>query len=630
MAQGNEIHAVKLLDSVNEASRAVAARYAAFLTAVAFIGVSVATTTDEMLVRDSSLVLPLLNAPIPISGYFSFYTVVPCLVFLLHAGLLLQFSLLAEKVWRFEAEAANLNEDQAARLHGHLAQFYFVHFLAGREIAGIRRWILGLGIWTSLMAVPMLLLLWIQVRYLSYHDPTTTWIHRGAIVADGILLVWFGWRILWRSTTEKLALAGPEAHRLRLWQPVLGLLAWMFVLASGMAFSLFVAKIPEAGTGPSASIADQDKLIGRWLKLRNLDLREKILTANQPLAATVINDLREGDIEEKEKALKQVVGLNLQHRDLHSAMLFNAVLPKADFRALRNPDGKILSVTSLEGAYLVLAQMQHALLDDARMQWANLSDAQLQWASLKNTELQNAELNRAALQCSDLTGANLRNAHLEDAHLEGANLSGADLQGANLQGARLQGALLRKTRLQGAILAMADLQGADLSEARLQDADLSWAKLQGAILHKAFLGGTRFDEADLAWADVRSINLDPPAHGRKDTLDKARSDSEPSWWCNDERPFKQCAGQADVDRYRNALDIHLAKLACTDFFVAEGMVKQVRHMIELEPDAYPTRKTLAKTLLEADRSEAECRGIKALPSKAKQTLRYFYSPAGNE
>src|SRR5690606_20581749 len=117
--------------------------------------------------------------------------------------------------------------------------------------------------------------------------------------------------------------------------------------------------------------ADQDKLIGRWLKLRNLDLREKILTANQPLAATVINDLREGDIEEKEKALKQVVGLNLQHRDLHSAMLFNAVLPKADFRALRNPDGKILSVTSLEGAYLVLAQMQHALLDDARMQWAN-------------------------------------------------------------------------------------------------------------------------------------------------------------------------------------------------------------------------------------------------------------------
>lgn len=630
MAQGNEIHAVKLLDAVNEASRAVAARYAAFLTVVAFIGVSVATTTDEMLVRDSSLVLPLLNAPIPISGYFSFYTVVPCLVLLLHAGLLLQFSLLAEKVWRFEAEAANLNENQTMLQHGRLAQFYFVHFLAGREIAGIRRWILGLGIWSSLMALPMLLLLWVQVRYLSYHDPTTTWIHRSAVVADSILLAWFGWRILWRSTAEKLALAGPEARRPRLWQPVLGLLAWMFVLVLGTTFSLFFAKIPEAGTGRSAPTADPDKLSGRWLKLRNLDLREKILTANQPLAATVINDLREGDIEDKEKALKQVVGLNLQHRDLHSAILFNAVLPKADFRALRNPDGKILSVTSLEGAYLVLAQMQHALLDEARMQWANLSDAELQWASLKNAELQNAKLSHAALQCSDLSGADLRNARLEGAHLEGANLSGADLQGAHLQGARLQGALLRKTRLQGALLATADLQGADLSEARLQNADLSRAKLQGAILRKAFVGGARFDEADLAWADVRSIDRDASAHGRKDTLDRARSAPESLWLCSDERPFEQCAGRRDVDRHRNALDIYLSKLACADLFVAEGMVKQIRLIFEQEPDAYPTRKTLANTLLEADRSEVECRGLKALPSRAKQSLRSIYGRSGNE
>jgi uncharacterized protein YjbI with pentapeptide repeats len=641
MVEEQEEQAVKLLEAINEASRAAGARYATFLAVIAFLAVSTATLIDEMLVRQSYLTLPLLEASIPVSsGLFSFFTLVPWFVFLLHLNLLLQFSLLADKVQCFEVEATQLTEDQSRRLHERLAHFYFVLFITGKPIPGIWRWILGLGIWISLMIIPMILLLWIQIRYLPYHNAGITWIQKVAVMADILLLGWFGWRILWHSTANR------QAYWLRQWQRVFGTVVWVIILLLGAVFSLFLANIPDPMNIPelikrerSAWSIDQyepstwEKLDKWWFELRNLDLREKILTANQqPLSAEVINALRAGDVIEKKTALEQVIGLNLQSRNLDGANLFHAALPRADFRGTSSnlPNSES---ASLKNANLAWAQMQYALLDDAQMQGANLSGAQLQWASLKNTQLKGANLSEVWLQGANLSGAQLQEANLRGAHLEGADLSNAHLQvqgddRVDLSNAHLQGANLSGANFQGANLSGAELQGANLSGAKLQDADLSGAQLQGAILYNAYIEGAQFNEADLSWADVRSIYGDDPL---------TRYGSEHLWLCIN-RPgtavlaqsFKQCAKEGDLDRYFEKLKDFLVKLSCSNFYIARGIVEQViksKNFKDVFTRKYnfAKEKYLAKAMLEAEKSKTDCSGIQDLPDKDKEKLKQFFN-----
>ena len=49
MADSGERYAEQLLDVVNDAAKAVGSRFVTFLTAGVYIGITVASTTDEML-----------------------------------------------------------------------------------------------------------------------------------------------------------------------------------------------------------------------------------------------------------------------------------------------------------------------------------------------------------------------------------------------------------------------------------------------------------------------------------------------------------------------------------------------------------------------------------------------------
>src|SRR5262245_24725585 len=87
-------NAESLLTVVNDAAPAVVARFITFLTVCVYVSVIVASTTDEMLVHAKAVTLPVLNAPIPVSGLFGFYTVAPWLIVFLHWDVLLQLSTL--------------------------------------------------------------------------------------------------------------------------------------------------------------------------------------------------------------------------------------------------------------------------------------------------------------------------------------------------------------------------------------------------------------------------------------------------------------------------------------------------------------------------------------------------------
>lgn len=561
MSDGRQQEAEKQLGAVNDAANSVSARFFTFLSVAAYVAVTIAATTDEMLVRSSPVQLPLLGAHIPISGPFGFYTIAPWLIVLLHADLLLQLSTLSAKLARFQRRVGDLSEEPRELLTDRLASFYYVQYLTGRAPSRFLHLLSGLIMWLTAVVLPLMLLLWIQVRFLPYHSIGATWLHRLAVVIDA-LLIFFLWPGL--SPGRRPVQEGLTGWRLRLWrilsvQNLVGVMCGLSLL-----LCLFVFTVP--GEGLESQL---------WVGRRNLDLREKVLT--NPLPAEVINVLRDGDLEARERELGKVSPLNfLQGRDLRFGNFNNAVLPKLDLRSRREADG--LVVTELTGADLRWAQMQRVLLDEAMLRDARLEGAHLQGSSLWSATLDGANLTATKLQGARLGNASLRGVIARDTQLQGADLSGAKLAGADLSGAQLQGASLHEADLSSANLKGASLQGADLSSARLQGADV-----EGASLRAALLNGAVMDDLNLAKADVELATLSAAGPGTRSSPERARATS------------------------------FLVELACADAYVARGLGMQALS------SAPRDRPGLAAALLGAE-SRPDCPAVKLLRPEMREAL----------
>jgi uncharacterized protein YjbI with pentapeptide repeats len=574
MAGAQEQIAEQLLDAVNDAANAVSTRFVTFVSVGAYVAVTVASTTHEMLLRASNLVtLPLLNAQIPIIGPFGFYTIAPWLIVLLHSDLLLQLSILGTELARFEQEVDRLEEPRRTLLRQRVANFYYVLYLTGGAPSRILHLLSAFITWMTAVMFPLALLLWIQIRFLPFHSPFDTWLHRAALIVDTGLILFI---LLPRLWPRLRGMAGGSAGRTLLRRAVS--VPVFIVLACGATVfvSLFVATIPDSPGGSS------------WFA-RNMELRERVLTANV-LTPEDINALRDAtQPEQVREVLAKVMPFQaLQGRDFSYADLYNAVLPRLDLRAVRD-DAKPgvplpadcearrgcedppeceepgLRRTQLIGANFAWASMQGAMFDEAILDEANLG-----WAKLQDGSLGRAHLNRAIL-----ASAKLRNSRLEAAKLCGADLSGADLQQAAVARAHLQGASLRGANLASANLAGADLRGTDLSEADLTDANLTDARLQGAVLRGARTQGARFDGANVELADLSALGSAQPP--------------------------------------RAAVTAYLVELACADASVAHGLGGQALHSPARDGPG------LAKALLAA-RARPECKGLPRLPQPMREDL----------
>jgi uncharacterized protein YjbI with pentapeptide repeats len=580
MSESQEQYAEKLLASVNDAAGAVSTRFVTFVSVGAYVAVTVASTTHEMLLRASSLVtLPLLNAQIPIIGPFGFYTIAPWLIVLLHSDLLLQLSILGNELSRFEQESGRLDEPRRSLLRQRVANFYYVLYLTGGAPSRLLHLLSAFITWMTAVMFPLGLLLFIQIRFLPFHSPFATWLHRAALMVDAALVLFILMPRLWPRLRGLPARGWQGLLRRAVSVPVFIVLACL----STAAVSLLVATIPDQPGG------------GSWFA-KNMELRERVLTANV-LTPEDINALRDANSpEELRRVLAKVMPFQaLQGRDFRYADLYNAVLPRLDLRAVRSDQAQPakplpadceqrrgcqdppecedpgLRRTQLIGANFAWASMQGAMFDEAI-----LDDADLAWAKLQNGSLSRAHLNRALL-----TSARLASARLDGAKLCGADLREADLENASVARAYLQGASLRGAHLASANLQGADLRGADLSEADLTQADLTDASLQGAVLRGARTQGARFDGADVELADLSAPGAARPA--------------------------------------RAAVDSYLVGLACADPSVAHGIARQALHS--------PARdgRRLAAALVAA-RARPDCAAVAKLSETTRRDLARLAGP----
>lgn len=499
------VNPYSLLEAVNNSSDTAHTGWLIFLAIMTYLMIAVAGVTHEALLLETPVQLPILQVNIQLKQFFQF---APVVLVLFHIGILAQLVLLARKALEFD-RAISLLEMSGRRTHPlrlELHNFFFVQGIAGPHRSALMSGFLNIMSWLTIIILPLVLLLYMQVAFLPYHDVATTWINRTFLTLDIIVVLLIGvflmraetsfFQAFWRSTiAHPVSVAATAA--------VLGMVLYLSYFAAtvpGERLDTIGRKLNQW-----ASLSGDGKLLHGGLNMPALVADNSILGLFQRNLMVIDADLTQ---------LEGARTLRLRGRDLRHAKLDRTDLAGADLTGARL-DGASLIGANLENASLGCADPDALMLSDSRtaarcvsargvdLRRARLNGARLWGIDLSEAKLDDADLERADISNGLLIGATLTNAQLDKAELtggvqaQGANFLNASLQGADLTGARLQLADFSSASMHGAILNFAQLEGAIL-----RDANLEAASLMRARVIAADMAGARITAGDLRGTQV--------------------------------------------------------------------------------------------------------------------------------
>ncbi len=591
------VNPYSLLDAVNTAAARSNTAWLLFLGLMAYVALTVGALTHRDLLLDAGIVLPLRQVRIDLAGFF---TIVPAAFALLHLMLVAQFVLLARKALEFDA-ALRLLESTDRRSHPlrlELDSSFFVQAMAGPERSRVVGALLHSIAWLSLLILPLLLLLYMQVAFLPFHHATVTAVQRAVVLADAVLLLPAG-VFLMRAETSFLG----AVLRLGFNNP--GSAAFGVAVLAGAAAVSVLATVPAG----SARTGGNGALFG--LLARNLDVADANLVSGKEGTAPARpvslrgRDLRFARLDRADLRQAELTGANLAGASLRGTDLRGARMGCADPAALQQPGGRAKAgCTAAQRGDFSAARLGGASLTGADLSGARFDDASLESADLSGGLMAGATFERAKLQRADLSGASLAGASFLQANLQGAVLADAGLQMADFSGAGLQGASLASAQLAGAVLREADLEGAELRRAKLHGADMRGARLPAADLAGAAVWRTVPPSGDaVALADIANIALKPlgkddiealralaagveanlPAGERTAGLDGLLKDLGEGGWTGSAGALTwmgllRASEAAMAEGFRFRLAEHLGRMACRPRFadgsVAAGVVRR--------------------------------------------------------
>jgi uncharacterized protein YjbI with pentapeptide repeats len=464
------------------------------LAVMAYLTIAVAGVTHKDLLLETPVALPILQVPIQLAQFFQF---APILLVLLHLGIISQLVLLAKETLEFD-HSIRLLEPTERRTHPlrlELNNFFFVQAIAGPHRSAVMGFFLHGMSWLTLVLLPVVLLLYIQVVFLPYHDETITWTHRVALVVDIIMLISIGLFLMRVETSFVQAFMRTTSSH-----PV-SFVSTILVLMVVSLFSFFFATIPgemlDRWTQTFLGIQSDDEGTPGPRFASGFTVPFLTAKADGSLLGIFLRNLvvTDADLVIDRDVTPGEPSLSLRGRDLRFAKLDRTDLHQAD---LTGSDLRAASLVGadLRGVYLQCADITELLLNEDR-------------TAARCTVARRANFTRARLEEAHLAGIDLRSAKLEEAKLDGAELTYALLTGANFASARLEKVdMTGGVQAQGANFLIAGLQGADLSGAKLQLADFSYASLQGAVLNHAHLEAAILRDADLEAAALNHVRLE--------------------------------------------------------------------------------------------------------------------------
>ncbi len=545
------VNPYSLLEAVNRSSDTAHASWLIFLAIMTYFMIAVAGVTHRDLLLETPVSLPMLQVDIQLTQFFQF---APIVLVLLHLGLISQLTLLARKSLELDYAIRLLepNDNRSHPLRLELNNFFFVQAIAGPQRSPTMGMFLHGMSWLTLVVLPVILILYIQVVFLPYHEIGITWTHRIALLVDLAALVLIGVFLFRAETSFFKAFFRATASN-----PI-AFLVTTGLLSAVALFSFFVATVPGEAldrltravftplttTGhrsqarvaagysmPFFGASSDGALFGifrRNLYVTDTDLVvDKDQTPGEPSFSLRGRDLRYARLDRSDLHQVDLTNANLDHAsflgtDLRDAWLNcadpNAVLVEADRRKAQcsTARGSDFSRAKLQGASLLGIDLSDATLHDARLESADLS-----YAILIGTDFLNAHLEKASIT----GGVQAHGASFLLAHLEGVDLSWAQLQYADLSNAQLQGALLKHANLQSASLRDSDMSMGSLQLAKLYGADLSGLKIAATDMRGARIWMTRPPESDpQQLADLSAAVIRPMSQKEEDALKKQVSE----------------------------------------------------------------------------------------------------------
>lgn len=519
-------HARDLLQSLNTTSQSARTSWLFFLSFMAYLFVAVASVTHADLLADSGIKLPLLQIEIPLA---SFFLVTPLLLILTHFGVLLHHAILKRKTTSF-SEALFAEEYGAPRSHQvrqEISSYFFAQNEAGPQRSAVLAALLSVMTFVTLNLLPLLLLLYFQITFLPVHSSSATWIHRGYVALDVVVLLLIGLSSV--SSLRRDGLPSESAIKMPLASAIL----------SGIVviFSICIATLPSGVAGGS----DLDSLMTKlWPASMPFTRGEKSCVPESQRCAfwptaflfeqpiDYVSSRRPGFsrslvVTEKTQLVPAVgpsaTRLSVRGRDLRYATFDRSDLRNVDFTAA-DLSGASLKGADLRGALFGCSVRGKRLSSwqteggEKRSQWvddetcpslanADLSEAKLSDGVLKRTNLQDAKMYKVDMAGFDISYAKFTNVDLWNSNLTNVNASYATFDGANLRGVIGRGASFYGARFRGADLSSAVLAGSNLAYS-----DFSGADLNGASFVATYLNGATFFAANLS--RVRLWGAAPP------------------------------------------------------------------------------------------------------------------------
>ncbi len=544
------VNPYSLLEAVNRSSDTAHTAWLIFIGIMTYLMVAVAGVTHTNLLLETPVSLPILQVDIPLTQFFQF---APIVLLLFHLGVVSQLVLLARKALEFD-HAIRLLETSDQRSHPlrlELHNLFFVQAIAGPHRSIVMGGFLHAMSWLTLVILPVVLLLYIQVVFLPYHDPVITWTQRIVLVCDVLMLVLIG-VFLMRSETSffKAFFRTTASH------PISFLLT-VIVLAAVTMFSFFVATIPGEGLDalsqsfyrqvkpdderaeakyysgfvvPIIPVDTEGALFGvfrRNLVVTDTDLvSDKEVTVGEPTLNLRGRDLRYARLDRSDMHQADLTGADLSEASLDGTDLRNASLQCAELNVLRlRNDRRRARCVRAVGTNFSRAELSGALMTGIDARGAIFEEGILEDADIVEALLGGANFSQARLDKANLTGGvEASGANFAIASLQGTNFNGARLFGADFRWATMQAAVLDYARLEGALLERADLEAASLFQARVQGANFKGANMTAVDLRGARVWMTQPPDATrVELADLDGLQIKPLLHEDRNRIQSVLS-----------------------------------------------------------------------------------------------------------
>src|SRR5580704_1468817 len=203
-AKADDLEEIK--KSVEDAASVSGGLWLSYLFVLSYIAIAAGAVTHEDLLLVRPVKLPFLNVELPLKAFFA---LAPFVVLIIHAYALMHFIMLGKKASRFHNELRRQFPDSETetqktgaapdgahkeirdKLRRLLPSNIFVQILAGPpELrTGIFGTMLKLIALATLVVLPVLVLLLLQIQFLPFHNTRITWAQRGALFLD-VLVLW--------------------------------------------------------------------------------------------------------------------------------------------------------------------------------------------------------------------------------------------------------------------------------------------------------------------------------------------------------------------------------------------------------------------------------------------------------